>query len=83
MNYFIMTIIRLGQTFSGKILDRNTHWFCLETDKDYILNDENIMKHYILNDENIMLNKPIFISKNKTKYVEISYDDLVKLINEV
>lgn len=69
-----MTIIRigLGQTSSGKILDKNTHWYCLETDKDFILNDEYLM-----------LNKPIFISKNKTKYIEISYNDLVKLINEV
>ena len=69
-----MTIIRLGlgQTSSGKILDKETHWYVLENDK----ND-------ILKDVNISLNKPIFISRNKTKYEEIMYNKLVDLINKV
>ena len=69
-----MTIIRfgLGQTSSGKILDKETHWYILENDK----ND-------ILKDVNISLNKPIFISINKTKYEEITYNELVDLINKV
>ena len=34
-----MTIIRLGlgQTSSGKILDKETHWYNLENDKNNIL----------------------------------------------
>lgn len=66
-----MTIIRLGlgQTSSGKILDKETHWYVLEND--------------ILKDVNISLNKPIFISRNKTKYEEITYKELVDLINKV
>ena len=69
-----MTIIRLGlgQTSSGKILDKETHWYVLENDK----ND-------ILKDINISLNKHIFISRNKTKYEEITYNKLVDLINKV
>ena len=69
-----MTIVRLGlwQTRSGKILDKQTHWYVLENDK----ND-------ILKDVNISLNKPIFISRNKTKYEEITYNELVDLINKV
>ena len=69
-----MTIVRLGlgQTSSGKILDKETHWYNLENDK----ND-------ILKDVNISLNKPIFISRNKTKYEEIMYNKLVDLINKV
>ena len=69
-----MTIIRLGlgQASSGKILDKQTHWYVLENDK----ND-------ILKDVNISLNKPIFISRNKTKYEEIMYNKLVDLINKV
>lgn len=69
-----MTIVRLGlgQTSSGKILDKETHWYNLENDK----ND-------ILKDINISLNKPIFISRNKTKYEEITYNKLVDLINNV
>ena len=69
-----MTIVRLGlgQTSSGKILDKETRWYNLENNgKD------------ILNDVNISLNKPIFISRNKTKYEEITYNDLVNLINKV
>ena len=66
-----MTIIRLGlgQTSSGKILDKETHWYVLKND--------------ILKDVNISLNKPIFISRNKTKYEEITYNELVDLINKV
>ena len=69
-----MTIVRfgLGQTSSGKILDKETHWYILENDK----ND-------ILKDVNISLNKHIFISRNKTKYEEITYNELVDLINKV
>ena len=69
-----MTIVRLGlgQTISGKILDKQTHWYNLENNK----ND-------ILKDVNISLNKPIFISRNKTKYEEIRYNELVDLINKV
>ena len=69
-----MTIIRLGlgQTSSGKILDKETHWYNLENDKNNILKDVNIS-----------LNKPIFISRNKTKYEEIMYNKLVDLINKV
>ena len=69
-----MTIVRLGlgQTSSGKILDKETHWYNLENDK----ND-------IVKDVNISLNKPIFISRNKTKYEEITYNKLVDLINNV
>ena len=69
-----MTIVRLGlgQASSGKILDKQTHWYVLENDK----ND-------ILKDVNISLNKPIFISRNKTKYEEITYNELVDLINKV
>ena len=39
-----MTIIRLGlgQTSSGKILDKQTHWYVLENDKNDILKDVNI-----------------------------------------
>lgn len=72
-----MTIVRLGlgQTSSGKILDKQTHWYVLENDK----NDKN----EILKDVNISLNKPIFISRNKTKYEEITYNELVNLINKV
>ena len=68
-----MTVVRLGlgQTSSGKILDKQTHWYVLENDK----ND-------ILKDVNISLNKPIFISINKTKYEEITYNELVDLINK-
>ena len=67
-----MTIVRLGlgQTRSGKILE--THWYVLENDKNEILKDVNIS-----------LNKPIFISRNKTKYEEITYNELVDLINKV
>lgn len=70
-----MTIIRLGlgQFSSGKILDKHTHWYSLENDR----NED------ILNDVNISLNKHIFISKNKTKYKEITYNELVNLINKV
>lgn len=34
-----MTIVRLGlgQTSSGKILDKETHWYVLENDKNEIL----------------------------------------------
>ena len=69
-----MTIVRLGlgYTSSGKILDKETHWYNLENDKNEILKDVNIS-----------LNKPIFISRNKTKYEEIIYNDLVNLINKV
>lgn len=69
-----MTIVRLGlgQSSSGKILDKHTHWYNLEFDGKEILNDVNIS-----------LNKPIFISKNKTKYKEITYNELVNLINKV
>lgn len=69
-----MTIVRLGlgHTSSGKILDKETHWYNLENDK----ND-------ILKEVNISLNKPIFISRNKTKYEEITYNELVDLINKV
>ena len=69
-----MTIVRLGlgHTSSGKILDKETHWYVLENDK----ND-------ILKDINISLNKHIFISRNKTKYEEITYNELVDLINKV
>ena len=69
-----MTIIRFGlwQTSFGKILDKETHWYVLKNDK----ND-------ILKDVNISLNKPIFISRNKTKYEEITYKELVDLINKV
>ena len=69
-----MIIVRLGlgHTSSGKILDKETHWYVLENDK----ND-------ILKDVNILLNKPIFISRNKTKYEEITYNELVDLINKV
>lgn len=69
-----MTIVRLGlgQTRSGKILDKQTHWYVLENDKNEILKDVNIS-----------LNKSIFISRNKTKYEEITYNDLVDLINKV
>lgn len=69
-----MTIIRLGlgQTRSGKILDKQTHWYVLENDKNEILKDVNIS-----------LNKPIFISRNKTKYEGITYNELVDLINKV
>lgn len=69
-----MTIVRLGlgHTSYGKILDKETHWYNLENDK----ND-------ILKDVNISLNKPIFISRNKTKYEEITYNELVDLINKV
>lgn len=68
-----MTIVRLGlgHTSSGKILDKETHWYVLENDK----ND-------ILKDINISLNKHIFISRNKTKYEEITYNKLVDLINK-
>ena len=69
-----MTIIRLGlgQASSGKILDKQTHWYNLENDRNNILKDVNIS-----------LNKPIFISRNKTKYEEITYNELVDLINKV
>ena len=40
-------------------------------------------KNDILKDVNISLNKPIFISRNKTKYEEITYNELVDLINKV
>ena len=40
-------------------------------------------KNDILKDVNISLNKPIFISRNKTKYEEITYKELVNLINKV
>ena len=39
-------------------------------------------KHIPLNSY-VSLNKPIFISRNKTKYEEITYNDLVNLINKV
>lgn len=69
-----MIIVRLGlgQTSSGKILDKETHWYNLENDKN------DILKFF-----NISLNKPIFISRNKTKYEEITYNELVYLINKV
>ena len=69
-----MIIIRLGlgQASSGKILDKQTHWYNLENDRNNILKDVNIS-----------LNKPIFISRNKTKYEEITYNELVDLINKV
>ena len=36
-----MTIVRLGlgQTSSGKILDKQTHWYVLENDKNELLNE--------------------------------------------
>lgn len=69
-----MTIVRLGlgQASSRKILDKQTHWYNLENDRNNILKDVNIS-----------LNKPIFISRNKTKYEEITYNELVNLINKV
>ena len=69
-----MTIVRLGlgHTSSEKILDKQTHWYVLENDKNNILKDVNIS-----------LNKPIFINRNKTKYEEITYNELVDLINKV
>ena len=38
-----MTIVRLGlgQTISGKILDKQTHWYVLKNDKNDILKDVN------------------------------------------
>ena len=52
--------------------DKFWKWYVLKNDK----ND-------ILKDVNISLNKPIFISRNKTKYEEITYNELVDLINKV
>ena len=52
--------------------DKFWKWYVLENDKNEILKDVNIS-----------LNKPIFISRNKTKYEEITYNELVNLINKV
>ena len=53
-----------------------------DTDKPVKWDDKND-KNDILKDVNISLNKPIFISRNKTKYEEITYKELVNLINKV
>lgn len=60
-----MTIIRIGdgRSPSGKILDRKTTWFRLEEKEDAIR-------------EAMKTNKKIYISRNNSKYFEISLDTL-------
>ena len=60
----IVIRIGLGQTKSGKILDRDTQWYCeKQAALDY--HDET--------------NKPIFISVNGRAYREITREQLVNL----
>lgn len=63
-----MVIIRVGegQSSSGKILDRNTHWYKIE-EKEHAIKDA------------IESKKKIYITYHNKKYVEISIDKLKKL----
>lgn len=58
--------IGLGQTKSGKILDRNTKWV---TDKNTAI--ELYKQHP---------NKPLFVSINGNKYKEITYKELLEIV---
>lgn len=59
--------VGLGQTASGKILDRNTHSY--------------IWAIHALEDA-LKSRKPVFVSRNKKAYVELSIADLYKLAEE-
>lgn len=60
-----MVIIRIGegQSLSGKILDRNTHWYKIE-EKEHAIKDA------------IESEKKIYITYHNKKYVEISLNKL-------
>ena len=69
-----MIVIRigLGQTKSGKILDRETTAFVINK-----RTGQNEKQHAI--EQHLMTNKPIFISKNGRKYEEITLEQLKNL----
>lgn len=58
--------IGLGQTKSGKILDRDTKW---AVDKNTAIE---LHKQYP--------NKPLFVSVNGYKYKEITYKELLEIV---
>lgn len=59
--------VGLGQTASGKILDRDTHSY--------------IWAIHALEDA-LQSRKPVFVSRNKKAYVELIIEDLYKLAEE-
>ena len=64
--------IGLGQTKSGKILDRNTTYFVINNRTGQNGKDAAIKQY-------LATNKPIFISRNNKKYKEITLEQLRKL----
>lgn len=69
-----MIVIRigLGQTKSGKILDRDTTSFVVNKRTGQNEKDHAITQH-------LATNKPIFISRNGKKYEEITLEQLRNL----
>lgn len=59
--------VGLGQTASGKILDRDTHSY--------------IWAIHALEDV-LKSRKPVFVSRNKRAYIEISIGELYRLAEE-
>lgn len=59
--------VGLGQTASGKILDRDTHSY--------------IWAIHALEDA-LKSRKPVFVSRNKRAYIELSIGDLYRLAEE-
>jgi hypothetical protein len=67
--------VGLGQTKSGKILDRNTHWYHLY--KGFMSNIGAISQALQDHDNT---GKPVFYSDNGKGYVEIDYNELNSMI---
>ena len=65
-------VIRIGegQSPSGKILDRGTHWYNLSSYKEAIQDAEN-------------RNKNIYVSINNQKYQKFTIEKLIKLKNNI
>ncbi len=61
-------VIRIGegQSASGKILDRSTHWYNLSSYKEAIQDAEN-------------RNQNIYVSVNNQKYQKFTIEQLIKL----
>lgn len=62
--------IGLGQTPSGKVLDRSTHWYSIWADES----EKSAAIQY--HDET---GKPIFVSYNNQAYRKITREELVNL----
>lgn len=69
--------VGLGQSKSGKILDRNTHWYHLY--KGFMSNIGAILDALQYHDET---GKPVFYSTGGRGYVEISHETLNKMVKD-